>query len=57
LIAIPATVQTLVIHPSKLPADADLQIEAGRLEHPSEGGVAIGFGFGLVQASQACTGS
>jgi hypothetical protein len=48
---------TLVIHPSKLPADAGLQIEAGRLEHPSQGGIAIGFGFGLVQASQACTGS
>jgi hypothetical protein len=48
---------TLVIHPSNLPADAGLQIEAGRLEHPSQGGIAISFGFGLVQASQACTGS
>lgn len=48
---------TLVIHPSALPADAGLQIAAGRLQRPSQGGIAIGLEFGLVQASQACTGS
>jgi hypothetical protein len=48
---------TLVIHPSALPADAGVQIAAGRLEHPKQGGIAIGLEFGLVQASPACTGS
>ena len=48
---------TLVIHPSALPADAGVQISAGRLEHPKQGGIAIGLGFGLVQASPECTGS
>jgi hypothetical protein len=48
---------TLVIHPSALPADAGVQIAAGRLEHPKQGGIAIGLEFGLVQASQTCTSS
>ena len=47
---------TLVIHPSALPADAGVQIAAGRLEHPKQGGIAIGLEFGLVQASPECTG-
>ena len=44
---------TLVIHPSALPADAGVQIAAGRLEHPKQGGLE----FGLAQASPECTGS
>ena len=48
---------TLVIHPSALPADAGVQIAAGRLEHPEQGGIAIGLEFGLVQASPECTGT
>jgi len=28
-----------------------------RLEHPKQGGIAIGLEFGLVQASPECTGS
>ena len=47
---------TLVIHPSALPADAGVQIAAGRLEHPKQGGIAIGLEFGPVQASPECTG-
>ena len=37
--------------------NAGVQIAAGRLEHPKQGGIAIGLEIGLVQASQACTGS
>jgi hypothetical protein len=48
---------TLVIHPSALPADAGVQIAAGRLEHPKQGGIAIGLVFGLAQASPECTGN
>jgi hypothetical protein len=47
----------LVIHPSALPADAGVQIAAGRLQHPKQGGIAIDLLIGLVQASPACTGS
>ena len=44
---------TLVIHPPALPADTGVQIAAGRLEHPKQGGLE----FGLAQASPECTGS
>jgi hypothetical protein len=47
----------LVIHPWALPSDAGVLISASHVQHPSQGGVAIGMLVGPVQASQQCTGS
>ncbi len=47
----------LVIHPWALPGDAGVLISASHVQHPHEGGVAIGMLVGLVQASHECTGS